>query len=131
MMWAEFKKFALKGNVLDLAVAVVIGAAFGKIVSSLVDSIIMPLVGIILGGYDFKGLSVKIGDATVAYGVFIQNIVDFFIVAFAIFLFVKGIERFKKKKEEEPAPAPEPDRKEELLQEILITLQKSKQKDSL
>jgi large conductance mechanosensitive channel len=82
-----------------------------------------------LGGYDFKGLSVKIGDATVAYGVFIQNIVDFFIVAFAIFLFVKGIERFKKKKEEEPAP--EPDRKEELLQEILITLQKSKQKDSL
>jgi large conductance mechanosensitive channel len=128
-MWAEFKKFALKGNVLDLAVAVVIGAAFGKIVSSLVDSIIMPLVGIILGGYDFKGLSVKIGDATVAYGVFIQNIVDFFIVAFAIFLFVKGIERFKKKKEEEPAP--EPDRKEELLQEILITLQKSKQKDSL
>ena len=125
MMWAEFKKFALKGNVLDLAVAVVIGAAFGKIVSSLVDSIIMPLVGIILGGYDFKGLSVKIGDATVAYGVFIQNIVDFFIVAFAIFLFVKGIERFKKKKEEEP------DRKEELLQEILITLQKSKQKDSL
>jgi large conductance mechanosensitive channel len=128
-MWAEFKKFALKGNVLDLAVAVVIGAAFGKIVSSLVDSIIMPLVGIILGGYDFKGLSVKIGDATVAYGVFIQNVVDFFIVAFAIFLFVKGIERFKKKKEEEPAP--EPDRKEELLQEILITLQKSKQKDSL
>lgn len=125
MMWAEFKKFALKGNVLDLAVAVVIGAAFGKIVSSLVDSIIMPLVGIILGGYDFKGLSVKIGDATVAYGVFIQNVVDFFIVAFAIFLFVKGIERFKKKKEEEP------DRKEELLQEILITLQKSKQKDSL
>ncbi|RAS77934.1 large conductance mechanosensitive channel protein MscL [Priestia endophytica] len=130
-MWAEFKKFALKGNVLDLAVAVVIGAAFGKIVSSLVDSIIMPLVGIILGGYDFKGLSVKIGDATVAYGVFIQNVVDFFIVAFAIFLFVKGIERFKKKKEEEPASAPEPDRKEELLQEILITLQQSKQKDSL
>lgn len=131
MMWAEFKKFALKGNVLDLAVAVVIGAAFGKIVSSLVDSIIMPLVGIILGGYDFKGLSVKIGDATVAYGVFIQNVVDFFIVAFAIFLFVKGIERFKKKKEEESTPTPEPDRKEELLQEILITLQKSKQKDSL
>ncbi len=130
MMWAEFKKFALKGNVLDLAVAVVIGAAFGKIVSSLVDSIIMPLVGIILGGYDFKGLNVQIGDATVAYGVFIQNVVDFFIVAFAIFLFVKGIERFKKKKEEEPAP-PEPDRKEELLQEILVTLQKSKQKDSL
>ncbi|MCY8233664.1 large conductance mechanosensitive channel protein MscL [Priestia endophytica] len=130
-MWTEFKKFALKGNVLDLAVAVVIGAAFGKIVSSLVDSIIMPLVGIILGGYDFKGLSVKIGDATVAYGVFIQNVVDFFIVAFAIFLFVKGIERFKKKKEEEPAPTPESDRKEELLQEILITLQKSKQKDSL
>ncbi|MED4070736.1 large conductance mechanosensitive channel protein MscL [Priestia endophytica] len=130
-MWAEFKKFALKGNVLDLAVAVVIGAAFGKIVSSLVDSIIMPLVGIILGGYDFKGLSVKIGDATVAYGVFIQNVVDFFIVAFAIFLFVKGIERFKKKKEEESTPTPEPDRKEELLQEILITLQKSKQKDSL
>lgn len=131
MMWTEFKKFALKGNVLDLAVAVVIGAAFGKIVSSLVDSIIMPLVGIILGGYDFKGLSVKIGDATVAYGVFIQNVVDFFIVAFAIFLFVKGIERFKKKKEEEPALTPEPDKKEELLQEILITLQKSKQKDSL
>lgn len=101
----EFKEFISRGNVIDLAVGVIIGAAFGKIVSSLVDDILMPLIGAILGGLDFTSLSVKIGDATVCYGNFIQNIVDFLIVALCIFFIVKAINKFKKKeepKEEEP-----------------------------
>ncbi|WP_062106719.1 large conductance mechanosensitive channel protein MscL [Bacillus niameyensis] len=100
-MWEEFKKFAVKGNVLDLAVAVVIGGAFGKIVSSLVDNIIMPLVGGLLGGYSFEKLHVSIGDAEVTYGIFIQSIVDFFIISFSIFLFIKLLGKLKTKKEEE------------------------------
>ncbi|KAF0820654.1 MULTISPECIES: large conductance mechanosensitive channel protein MscL [unclassified Cytobacillus] len=116
-MWNEFKKFALKGNVLDLAVGVVIGAAFGKIVSSLVDDIIMPLVGLLMGGVDFTDLMVKVGGAQVKYGLFIQNIVDFFIVAFSIFVFIRIINnRFKKK--EEAAPEPVVDPNVELLTEI-------------
>ncbi|EWG13129.1 large conductance mechanosensitive channel protein MscL [Cytobacillus firmus] len=116
-MWNEFKKFALKGNVLDLAVGVVIGAAFGKIVSSLVDDIIMPLVGLLMGGVDFTDLMVKVGGAEVKYGLFIQNVVDFFIVAFSIFVFIRIINnRFKKK--EEAAPAPAVDKNVELLTEI-------------
>ncbi|MBG9449523.1 mechanosensitive ion channel protein MscL [Cytobacillus firmus] len=116
-MWNEFKKFALKGNVLDLAVGVVIGAAFGKIVSSLVDDIIMPLVGLLMGGVDFTDLMVKVGGAQVKYGLFIQNVVDFFIVAFSIFLFIRILNnRFKKK--EEAAPAPSVDKNVELLTEI-------------
>ncbi len=101
----EFKEFISRGNVIDLAVGVIIGAAFGKIVSSLVDDILMPLIGAILGGLDFTSLSVKIGDATVCYGNFIQNIVDFLIVALCIFFIVKAMNKFKKKeepKEEEP-----------------------------
>jgi large conductance mechanosensitive channel len=85
----EFKAFALKGNVLDLAVAVVIGGAFGKIVSSLVNTIIMPLVGILLGGLDFSGLSFTVGQAVIKYGEFIQSVVDFLIIALAIFTFIK------------------------------------------
>ncbi|MGG0187563.1 large conductance mechanosensitive channel protein MscL [Bacillus rhizoplanae] len=100
-MWNEFKKFALKGNVMDLAVGVVIGGAFGKIVSSLVNDIIMPLVGILLGGVDFTGLSYPVGDATLKYGSFIQTIVDFFIIAFSIFLFIKLFNKLSFKKEEE------------------------------
>ncbi|WP_440602435.1 large conductance mechanosensitive channel protein MscL [Bacillus sp. GB_SG_008] len=100
-MWNEFKKFALKGNVMDLAVGVVIGGAFGKIVSSLVNDIIMPLVGILLGGVDFTGLSYPVGDATLKYGAFIQTIVDFFIIAFSIFLFIKLFNKLSFKKEEE------------------------------
>ncbi len=104
----EFKAFAMKGNVLDLAVAVVIGAAFGKIVSSLVADIIMPIIGLLLGGIDFSGLSYTLGDAVVTYGVFIQSIIDFVIVAFAIFMMVKGLtkaqEKVVKKEEVEEAP---------------------------
>ncbi|MCM3665292.1 large conductance mechanosensitive channel protein MscL [Mesobacillus subterraneus] len=112
-MWGEFKKFAFKGNVLDLAVGVIIGAAFGKIVSSLVDDIIMPIVGLFAIGEDFSLLTYK----TVKYGAFMQSIVDFFITAFAIFLFIKLITRYRKKEEAKPAD-PKPDLKEELLIEI-------------
>jgi large conductance mechanosensitive channel len=98
-MWQEFKKFALKGNVIDLAVGVIIGAAFSKIVSSLVDHILMPLVGLLLGGFDFTKLTFTYQKATIKYGQFIQNIVDFFIIAFSIFLFVKFLQRFKRKEE--------------------------------
>ena len=108
-MLHEFKAFAMKGNVLDLAVAVVIGAAFGKIVSSLVADIIMPIIGLLLGGIDFSGLSYTLGDAVVTYGVFVQSIIDFIIVAFAIFMMVKGLnkaqEKVVKKEETEAAPA--------------------------
>ncbi|MBS4202238.1 large conductance mechanosensitive channel protein MscL [Bacillus sp. FJAT-49732] len=127
-MWEEFKKFAIKGNVLDLAVAVVIGAAFGKIVSSLVDNIIMPLVGVLLGGRSFEKLSFTINDADVKYGMFIQSVVDFFIISFSIFMFVKLLNSFKSKKEEEviekePEVAPEI----ELLAEIRDLLKEQKQ----
>ncbi len=99
----EFKAFALRGNVFDLAVAVVIGAAFGKIVSSLVDSVIMPLIGVLLGGIDFTVWSLKIGDAVIAYGAFMQAIIDFAIIAFVIFLAVHFRTRFEKKEEVEAA----------------------------
>ncbi|KOP71107.1 large conductance mechanosensitive channel protein MscL [Cytobacillus solani] len=118
-MWNEFKKFALRGNVLDLAIGVIIGAAFGKIVSSLVDDIIMPLVGVLIGGgIDFSSLAITVGKAEVKYGAFIQTIVDFLIIAFSIFIFVRIINRRFKKKEEEVQPSPKVDKKEELLTEI-------------
>ncbi|MBS4178687.1 large conductance mechanosensitive channel protein MscL [Lederbergia citrea] len=100
-MWQEFKSFAVKGNVLDLAVAVVIGAAFGKIVSSLVDNIIMPIVGLLLGGRSFENLFFQYKDAVIEYGIFIQSIVDFFIIAASIFIFIKLLGSLKRKKEEE------------------------------
>ena len=100
-MLKEFKEFISRGNVIDLAVGVVVGGAFGKIVTSLVNDIIMPLVGIILGGIDFTGLTLNVKDATIAYGAFIQNIIDFLIIAACIFLFVKAINKLTKKKEEE------------------------------
>ena len=106
-MWKEFKEFAVKGNVVDLAIGVIIGGAFGKIVTSLVNDLIMPLIGLLLGGIDFTGLEFKVGTAVVKYGAFIQSVVDFLIIAFSIFLFVRSINRFKKKEEEKPAePAP-------------------------
>ena len=117
-MFSEFKKFALKGNVVDLAVGVIIGAAFGKIVTSLVNDIIMPLIGLLLGGVSFTKLNFPIGDAVVAYGIFIQTIVDFFIVAFSIFLFVKLFNRLKRKEEEAIPEPPAPTKEEELLAEI-------------
>lgn len=111
----EFKAFALRGNVFDLAIAVVIGAAFGKIVSSLVDSVIMPLIGVLLGGIDFTAWSVKIGDAVIMYGAFMQSIVDFTIIAFVIFLAVRFRSQFEKKEE---AAAPGPSEEILLLREI-------------
>jgi large conductance mechanosensitive channel len=99
-MLKEFKAFIMRGNVIDLAVAVIIGGAFGKIVSSLVNDIIMPLIGLIIGGIDFGGLTFTIGNATVTYGNFINNIIDFIIIALVIFLMIKAIDNLKKK----PAP---------------------------
>ena len=115
-MWKDFREFAFRDNVLDLAVAVVIGAAFGKIVSSLVENIIMPLLGILVGGIDFTGLIFKVGDAKVTYGVFLQNVFDFLIIAFAIFMFLRLLTKLKRHKEEEVEE--EQDVKEELLREI-------------
>jgi large conductance mechanosensitive channel len=102
-MLKEFKEFVMRGNVLDLAVAVIIGGAFGKIVSSLVNDIIMPLVGLVLGKVNFTDLAWTVGSASVKYGTFIQTIVDFLIVAFIIFLIVKSANSIKK-----PAPVPAP-----------------------
>ena len=115
---SEFKAFAMRGNVIDMAVGVIIGGAFGKIVSSLVDDVLMPLIGTIVGGIDFTSLALTIGEAKITYGNFLQNILDFIIVAFSIFLFITGISSLSKKKEEEPAPAPEPSNEEKLLAEI-------------
>lgn len=118
---AEFKAFALKGNVLDLAIAVVIGAAFNKIVSSLVDNIITPLMGAVMGGVDFSGLAFVVGEAEVTYGMFIQSIIDFIIVALVLFVVIKGINRakgIKKEEVKEEAAKPAPPSEAELLTEI-------------
>ncbi|WP_339229026.1 large conductance mechanosensitive channel protein MscL [Oceanobacillus sp. FSL K6-2867] len=115
-MWKEFKQFAFQGNIFDLAVAVVIGSAFGAIVTSFVENIITPLVGILAGGIDFTGLSIMVGDAEVLYGNFIQSFVDFLIIAFAIFMTIRFLSKFKKK--EEKAAEEEVDKQEQLLTEI-------------
>ena len=113
----EFKEFAMKGNVMDMAVGVIIGGAFGKIVTSLVDDVLMPIIGMLTGGVDFNGLVAKVGDATVKYGTFIQNIIDFLIIALCIFCMIKAMNKLKK--EEEPAPeAPAGPTTEELLADI-------------
>ena len=96
----EFKQFISRGNVMDLAIGVIIGSAFGKIVTSVVNDILMPLIGIIIGGLDFTNLSIKIKDATINYGMFIQNVIDFLIVAICIFIFIKIVSKFTKKSEE-------------------------------
>lgn len=96
---SEFKEFISKGNVLDMAVGVIIGGAFSKIVSSLVNDVMMPLIGIIIGGHDFTNLSIKVGNAKIMYGSFLHNVVDFLIVAFCLFTVIKIINRFKKKQE--------------------------------
>ena len=113
----EFREFAVKGNVVDLAVAVIIGAAFGKIVASLVADIVMPLVGTVMGGLDFSDLAVQIGEAKIQYGKFLQTCVDFVIIAWSIFLGVKLVNRLRKKDEDTP-PAATPPRQEQLLEEI-------------
>ena len=141
----EFKEFALKGNVMDMAVGVIIGGAFGKIVSSLVADVIMPPIAWALGGASFadmkwvlkEGIPEKVNAAgevveeaveaiTLNYGMFIQNIVDFLIIALCIFLMVKGINKLSKKKAEEPAPEPEPTAEEKLLTEIRALLKEKK-----
>jgi len=132
----EFKEFAMKGNVIDLAVGVVIGAAFGKIVSSLVTDVIMPPLGFLTGGIDFKDLKIfikhgdpakKIADVSINYGNFINIVIEFLIIAFAIFLVVKAINAMKRNEPEpEPAPDPEPTKEELLLTEIRDLLAKAK-----
>ena len=123
----EFKEFAMKGNVMDMAVGVIIGGAFGKIVSSLVDDVLMPAIGMLTGNVDFTKLALKIGEgenaAVLNYGTFIQNIIDFLIIALCIFLMIKGMNKLTKTKEEEPAPA-EPSNEEKLLGEIRDLLKK-------
>ena len=119
----EFREFAVKGNVMDLAVGVIIGAAFGKIVSSLVEDVVMPVIGSLMGGLDFSGLAVKIGSATLKYGKFLQTCLDFLIIAWAIFLIVKLINRLKRE-DETPAAAKAPPRQEVLLEEIRDLLKK-------
>lgn len=123
----EFKTFAMRGNVVDMAVGIIIGAAFGKIVSSFVADVIMPPIGLLIGGVDFSNLLITLKGAvgqtpavTLNYGVFIQTIIDFLIIAFAIFLVIKGMNTMKKKEEmpATPPPAPAPTKEETLLAEI-------------
>ncbi len=121
-MLKEFRDFAMKGNVLDLAIAVIIGTAFGKIVSSLVGDVIMPTFGLLLGKLDFSSLALNIGDASIKYGMFLQSVVDFIIIAFCIFLMVKALRRFKKP---EPPPTPAaPSEEVRLLTEIRDALKR-------
>lgn len=121
---SEFKTFISRGNVVDMAVGVIIGGAFGKIVTSLVNDVLMPVIGVFLGGLDFSDLIIKVGDATIKYGSFIQTIVDFLIVAFCIFMIVKLFESFKKKKEEDTEEAPKKSDEVLLLEEIRDLLKK-------
>ena len=135
-MMTEFREFAMRGNVIDLAVGVVIGGAFGKIVSALVDKVIMPPIGLLIGGVDFSRLAITLKAATVdaagkevpavvlAYGEFINAVIQFLIVAFAIFMVVKAINRLHKKPEEAPAAPPEPSEDILLLREIRDSLKK-------
>ena len=130
-MMKEFKDFAMKGNVLDMAIGIIIGAAFGKIVSSFVADVIMPPIGMLIGGVDFSNLSLVLKEATetagavtINYGVFLNTVIDFVIIAFAIFMVVKGINSAKKKEEEKPAAPPKPSEEVQLLTEIRDALKK-------
>ena len=127
----EFKAFIMRGNVVDMAVGVIIGGAFSKIVTSLVNDIFMPIIGMVLGNVNFTSLEIKLGEpvegaeqAAIRYGMFIQEIVNFLIIALCIFMVIKLINKAKKKKDEEPAPAPEPTKEEVLLTEIRDALNK-------
>ena len=123
---SEFKEFISKGNIVDMAVGVIIGSAFGKIVTSLVNDIFMPLIGVIIGGLDFTSLTIKVGEAVIGYGVFIQNIVDFLIIAGCIFLMIKILAKFKKKEEvKEEEPVVKEDENTVLLREIRDLLKKN------
>ena len=130
-MLKEFKQFAMRGNVIDLAVGIIIGGAFGKIVSSVVSDIIMPPIGVLLGGVDFSSLAITIKDTAegseavvIRYGVFINTVIDFIIIAFAIFMLIKAMNSFKKKEEEKPAAPPKPSEEVVLLSEIRDLLKK-------
>ena len=127
----EFKAFVMRGNVVDMAVGVIIGGAFGKIVTSLVNDIFMPIIGMVLGNVNFTSFEIKLGEpvegaaqAAIRYGMFIQEIVNFLIIALCIFMFIKLIAKIQKKKDETPAPAPEPTKEEVLLTEIRDALNK-------
>ncbi len=117
-MLKEFGDFIKKGNVLDLAVAVIIGGAFGAIVTSLVNDLLMPLIGIILGGVDFTTLAWQVGDATLTYGNFIQAVINFLVIAFVIFLLVRQVKKMEKAEPAAPPAPPEPTTEEKLLAEI-------------
>lgn len=117
-MWKEFRDFINRGNVIDLAVAVILGAAFTAIVTSLVNDIIMPIIGAILGGIDFTSLAITVGDASITYGNFIQAVINFLLVALVVFLLVRSLNRMKRPKVEVVAPPPEPTAEERLLVEI-------------
>ncbi len=121
-MLKEFKEFAMRGNVVDMAVGIIIGGAFGKIVSSMVSDVIMPPIGMMMGGVDFSDLAIALGEgegaASINYGVFINTVLDFLIVAFAIFMLIKGLNSLKRKEEEKPAEPPKPSAEEVLLTEI-------------
>src|SRR6056297_126136 len=130
-MIQEFRAFAVKGNMIDMAVGIIIGAAFGKIISSLVNDVIMPPLGLLIGGVDFSDLAVVLKEAEgeaeavlLSYGAFINNIIDFAIIAFAIFLAIKVMNRLKRQEEEKPAAPAEPPREQVLLEEIRDLLKK-------
>ncbi|OAB26619.1 mechanosensitive ion channel protein MscL [Paenibacillus macquariensis subsp. defensor] len=112
---------------MDLAVAVIIGAAFGKIVTSLVNDLLMPLIGLLLGGKNFSGLELPLGDAVLKYGLFIQTVIDFIIISFSIFLFIKLLSQFKRKEEVQPSEPPAPSNEEVLLTEIRDLLKQQSQ----
>jgi len=127
---SEFKEFAMKGNVVDLAVGVIVGAAFGKIVSSLVGSVVMPVLGKLVGGFNFTDLAISLGTdptgkaVTISYGVFLQSIFDFVIIALVLFLAIRGINRLKRPAPAAPTTPPPPTREEQLLTEIRDLLAK-------
>ncbi len=126
-MLKEFKEFAMRGNVVDMAVGIIIGAAFGKIVSSLVSDVIMPPIGVLMGSVSFSDLALAIGDGevTVNYGVFIDTVINFLIVALAVFMLIKGLNSMKKKEEAKPAEPTKPSQEEVLLTEIRDLLAKN------
>ena len=130
-MMSEFRDFAMRGNVVDMAVGIVIGGAFGKIVSSFVNDVLMPPIGMALGGVDFSDLAMTLKEAggdvaavTLNYGSFIQTVIDFIIIAFAIFMVIKAMNKLKKKEEAAPAVPPKPSAEETLLAEIRDLLRK-------
>ena len=134
-LFDEFKAFVMRGNVVDMAVGVIIGGAFGKIVTSLVNDIFMPIIGVLIGNVNFSDLQIKLGEplegaeqAAIKYGMFIQEVVNFLIIALCIFMVIKVINKLQKKKEEAPAPAPEPTKEEVLLTEIRDALNKIAEK---